>query len=64
MYGQPQSPDPWAEVQPIPPHLSAIGYSGDDDAPSGAVAVGAVLALAASVVAFAVGYMAGVWGWL
>lgn len=56
MYGHPSNPDPWAE-QPEP-----VRY--DDEDPSGFSAACLVIALPTFAIAFCLGYMSGVWGWI
>lgn len=60
MYRHPSNPDPWAEVQEIPPYQPA--HDEGDDYPSGAFA-GAVGVLIVAAGFFSLGYMSGLWGW-
>lgn len=58
MYGHPNNPDPWAEVQEIPPEALP------PEVDSAAFIVSClVVALPVGVIAFTLGYMSGVWGW-
>lgn len=57
MYGHPTRPDPWAEVHQAP------AYDDQDD-PSGFSAACLVVALPTFAIAFCLGYMSGVWGWI
>lgn len=59
MYGHPKTPDPWAEVQEIPPYVEP-----EPSDQSGFVVASLAVALPVFVIAFATGYMAGVFGWL
>lgn len=65
MYGHPQTPDPWAERQEIPPYTDpAADEAPADSDPSGFVVGCSVVAVPVFFVAFAFGYMTGVWGWV
>lgn len=61
MYGHPQNPDPWAERQEITPYHEPEAPADSD--PSGFVVGCSVVAVPVFALAFALGYMSGVWGW-
>lgn len=60
MYGHPQTPDPYSERQEIPPYVEPEAPTD----PTGFTAACLVIALPVFSIAFCLGYMSGVWGWL
>lgn len=53
-YRHPHTPDPWADPDP----------ADDDASPPGFAAAALVIALPVFALAFSLGYMSGVWGWI
>ena len=60
MYGHPQNPDPWAEVQEIPPFHPLLPI--DEDRGSCLICC-MFVGIPGAGIAFALGYFGSVWGW-
>lgn len=58
MYGHPEKPDPWSSVVYEP----AL-YTEPEPDPSGFLVAALAIALPVFSLAFALGYLSGVWGW-